>query len=137
MPLAEQDVTLWSAALAGEAEDELAAAAGLGRVGRFQLEAAIQSVASQRAVTGETEWEAAALLYEGLVRIAPTIGALVGRAAAVAEARGAGPASTCSAELPPDPLASYQPYWALSGASAGAAGARGRGGAGLSIARSA
>ena len=40
-------------------------------------------------MTGKTEWEAVALLYEGLVRMAPTIGALVGRAAAVAEARGA------------------------------------------------
>ena len=57
--------------------------------GRFQLEAAIQSAHAQRAATGTTDWQAIALLYEGLVRMAPTIGALVGRAAAVAEARGA------------------------------------------------
>ena len=39
--------------------------------------------------TGATDWQAIALLYEGLVALAPTIGALVGRAAAVAEARDA------------------------------------------------
>ena len=39
--------------------------------------------------TGRTDWPAIATLYEGLVRIAPTLGAHVGRAAAVAEAHGA------------------------------------------------
>ena len=113
VPLAEQDVTLWSAPLAREAEDELAAAAKLGRIGRFQLEAAIQSVHHRRAETGATDWEAAALLYEGLVRIAPTVGALVGRAAAVAEARGAQTGVDLLDELPPEPVTSYQPYWAV------------------------
>jgi predicted RNA polymerase sigma factor len=113
VPLAEQDVALWSAPLAREAEDELARAAALGRVGRFQLEAAIQSVHHQRAVTGATDSEAAALLYEGLVRVAPTIGALVGRAAAVAEARGAQQGLDLLDRLPPQPLGSYEPYWAV------------------------
>src|SRR5262249_13673801 len=88
VPLVEQDCALWSRPLAEEAEDELALAARAGRMGRFQLEAAIQSVHACRAVTGNTDWGAVSLLYEGLVRLAPTVGALVGRAAAVAEARG-------------------------------------------------
>jgi RNA polymerase sigma-70 factor (ECF subfamily) len=111
VPLAEQDVSLWSAALAGEAENQLARAARLNRIGRFQLEAAIQSVHHQRAVNGHTDWEAVALLYEGLVRMQPTIGALVGRAAAVAEARGAEAGLELLNELPE--VAGYQPYWAL------------------------
>jgi len=86
--LSEQDVTLWSEAMIREAEQCLFQAAQAGKIGRFQLEAAIQSAYAQRAWTGRTEWEAIALLYEGLVRFAPTIGVLVGRAAAVAEARG-------------------------------------------------
>ena len=45
--------------------------------------------------------------------MAPTIGALVGRAAAVAEARGAETVSRLLEELPPERIATYQPYWAL------------------------
>ncbi len=36
-----------------------------------------------KALTGSTDWEAVALLYKGLLCLAPTIGALVGRAAAI------------------------------------------------------
>ena len=89
VPLSEQDVGLWSTSLLDEAEACLARAAQAGSLGRFQLEAAIQSAHAQRARTSTTDWQAIALLYEGLVRLAPSIGALVGRAAAVAEARGA------------------------------------------------
>src|SRR5262249_10466087 len=85
----------------------------LGRLGRFQLEAAIQSAHAQRAATGRTDWQAVAHLYEGLVRLAPTTGALVGRAAAIAAARGAAAGWTLPAEVPPETVAAYQPYWAL------------------------
>lgn len=113
VPLAEQDTTLWSRELAQEAEQQLAKAALADRVGRFQLEAAIQSVHAQRAVTGHTDWEAVALLYEGLVRLAPTIGGLVGRAAAVAEARDAQAGLALLRDLPEASVTTYQPYWAL------------------------
>jgi RNA polymerase sigma-70 factor (ECF subfamily) len=113
MPLAEQDCARWSRPLAEEAEEELALAARAGRVGRFQLEAAIQSVHARRAVTGNTDWDAVALLYEGLVRLAPTVGALVGRAAAIAEARGAEAGLALLLDLPETSVSTYQPYWAL------------------------
>ncbi|NOU72991.1 hypothetical protein GC098_16445 [Paenibacillus sp. LMG 31458] len=45
--------------------------------------------------------------------IAPTIGAIVGRAAAVAEARGAEIGMALLEEVPADAVKSYQPYWAL------------------------
>ena len=35
--------------------------------GHFQLEAAIQSAHARRAATGHTDWDAIALLYEGLL----------------------------------------------------------------------
>ena len=73
-----------------EAERVLIDASRARRPGRFQLEAAIQSVHARHAVTGHTDWEAIALLYEGLVRVAPTIGARVAQAGALAEARSAG-----------------------------------------------
>src|SRR5262249_8384504 len=89
VPLSRPGGRRWAAAVLEGAERVLGAASRFGRPGRFQLEAAIQSVHAQRAVTGRTEWEAIALLYEGLMRIAPTIGAQVGQAAALGEARGA------------------------------------------------
>jgi RNA polymerase sigma-70 factor (ECF subfamily) len=113
VPLTEQDTTLWSRPLIVEAEQLLWAAERAGRIGRYQLEAAIQSAHAERAWTGRTDWEAIALLYEGLVSQAPGFGALVGRAAAVAEARGATTAWSLLQTIPAEAVASYQPYWAL------------------------
>ncbi|BCH31439.1 DNA-directed RNA polymerase sigma-70 factor [Mesorhizobium sp. L-8-10] len=113
VPLSEQDCSLWSPALCEEAEHELAYAAEAGRIGRFQLEAAIQSAHARRAVTGSTDWEAVALLYEGLVLLAPTLGAQVGRAAAIAEARGAPAGLALLEKIDIQATRSYQPYWAL------------------------
>jgi predicted RNA polymerase sigma factor len=75
------DITLWSKPVIEEAEQLLVAAGQAGRLGRFQLEAAIPSAHARRAATGGTDWESIALHYEGLMRPAPTIGALVGLAA--------------------------------------------------------
>ena len=113
VPLSEQDVASWSTAMIEEAEQLLKAAAQAGNLGRFQLEAAIQSVHAQRARTGRVDWEAIALMYEGLVRLAPTVGALVGRAAAVAEAYGATASWFQLREIPSEAVKDYQPYWAL------------------------
>jgi predicted RNA polymerase sigma factor len=95
-----------------EAEGHLRMASASGRVGRFQLEAAIQSAHAQRLRKAETDWEAISLLYEGLVTLAPTMGALVGRAAAVAEARGVREGLRLLDAIPRSEVASYQPYWA-------------------------
>jgi RNA polymerase sigma-70 factor (ECF subfamily) len=97
-----------------EAEEVLTAASRAGQPGRFQLEAAIQSVHAQRAVTGCTDWDAIALLYEGLLRCAPAIGAHVGYAAALAETRGAQAGLAALEAIPPESVGTYQPYWALS-----------------------
>jgi RNA polymerase sigma-70 factor (ECF subfamily) len=113
VPLSEQDPKRWSQPMIEEAEQLLITAEQAGRIGRFQLEAAIQSMHARRALTGRTDWEAIALLYEGLVRLAPTIGALVGRAASVAEARDATTAWGLLEAIPADAVMSYQPYWAL------------------------
>lgn len=113
VPLAQQDVTLWSRAMIEEADRLLTSAWQAGHIGGFQLEAAIQSAHAQRAVTGQTDWESIAFLYEGLVRLAPTLGALTGRAAAVAEARGAPAGWALLQALPEEAVTSYQPNWAL------------------------
>ncbi len=113
IPLSEQDVTRWSVTMIEEAERLLANAAQFGRAGHFQLEAAIQSVHAHRALTGHTDWESIALMYGGLVHIAPTIGALVGRAAAVAESSSAENGWALLEEIPAQSVDTYQPYWAL------------------------
>lgn len=94
-PLHDQDPALWDRALIAEGEALLHRAAGLaslggvaggGEPGRFQLEAAIQSVHCDRARTGVTDRDALLRLYRGLVRIAPTRGAI--EALAAVEAAG-------------------------------------------------
>jgi RNA polymerase sigma-70 factor (ECF subfamily) len=96
-----------------QAEASLAAAARLGRRGRFQLEAAIQSAHVARRCTGQPAWVEIALLYEGLVREAPTLAALVGRAAARAEADGAAAGLALLEAIDPRDAETYQPFWAL------------------------
>jgi RNA polymerase sigma-70 factor (ECF subfamily) len=113
VPLSEQDPQQWSLPLIEEAERHLAEASRQGRPGRFQLEAAIQSVHSERARSGRTEWAAIELFYEQLIRISPTLGTRTGYAAAVAEANGpeAGLAILDAIDL--RAVSGYQPYWAV------------------------
>ena len=113
VPLSEQDPAAWSAAEIREAESELSAAARIGRTGRFQIEAAIQSVHAERAQTGRTDWDAIVVFYEHLLRAAPTLGAAIAHAAAVAEARGAADGLAFLDGLEAAAVASYQPYWAV------------------------
>ncbi len=113
IPLAEQEVALWERALQAEAEAALHAAFALHRPGRFQLEAAIQSAHASRAVLGSTPWAGIRRLYDALAQLAPTAGALVGQAAATAEAEGAAAGLALLEALPPALAAAYQPYHAL------------------------
>lgn len=113
VPLLEQDATRWSKDMIEEAERYLTRASRARRFGRFQFEAAIQSAHAQRVRTGNTDWEAIALLNEGLVSLSPTIGARVGHSAAVAEARGPENGWSLLQAISPSAVTNYQPYWAL------------------------
>lgn len=113
VPLSEQDPADWSAPKILEAEEELADAAGFGRVGRFQLEAAIQSVHADRVRSGRTDWAAIALFYDHLIRLAPTTGARVAQAAAVAEASGPAAGLALLDALGGTAVTTFQPYWAV------------------------
>lgn len=113
IPLLEQDTRLWAQSMVDEAEHELTQASMFDRLGRFQLEAAIQSVHAQRAVTQQVNWEALALLYEGLIQLSPTLGALVSQAAAIAQVKGIDLGLAMLEALPTEATKNYQPYWAL------------------------
>ena len=113
VPLSEQDPGAWLTPLIEEAERELVAAARRPRLGRFQLEAAIQSVHAERAHTGRTDWRAIAKFYDQLVHIAPSLGAAVGRAAAHGEARDTNAGLALLDQIDAAAVAAYQPYWAV------------------------
>lgn len=112
VPLDEQDPATWDAALVAEGEALLRRASTFGRPGRFQLEAAIQSVHCDRARTGVTDWDALRRLYTGLVALAPTLGARV--ALAVAIGRTDGPAAGLAAlgAIDDPAVRRFQPAWA-------------------------
>ena len=113
IPLSEQEPREWIAPLIDEAERELVAAARHARPGRFQLEAAIQSVHAERAHSGRTDWKAIRNFYDQLVRVAPSLGAEVGRAAAHAQANGAQAGLELLDAIDSEVVTSYQPYWAV------------------------
>jgi len=113
IPLSEQDPKQWSLPSIEEAERHLAEAFLQGRIGRFQLEAAIQSVHAERVRTGRTEWPAVARFYEQLVRISPAVGTRTGYAAAVAESNGPEAGLELLDDIEAESVSAYQPYWAV------------------------
>ena len=113
VPLDAQDTTLWDVAAIRDAERLLFQAGRLGRVGRFQLEAAIQSAHAARAFGRRVDWGAIVQLYEGLMTFtggSPIVE--LNRVAALAHRDG--PAAALPALEPlADVVQGYQPYWAL------------------------
>ncbi len=110
IPLRDQNAALWSRDMMAEAEAALRAAARLGQPGRFQTEAAIQSLHAQSRMTGERLHAPLSQLYDVLAAFAPTTGVLVARAVALAET---GMAEAALAQLDAIPGAeTYQPWWA-------------------------
>jgi len=113
IPLSEQDTQQWLSPLIAEAEQHLTVAFQCRRPGRFQLEAAIQSVHTERSQSGRTDWTAIVAFYEQLIRISPTLGRLTGYAAALAEATGPQAGVAVLDRLEPEAVSCYQPYWAV------------------------
>jgi RNA polymerase sigma-70 factor (ECF subfamily) len=111
VPLAQQDTRRWDDGLRRRADECLTRASALDRMGRFQLEAAISAVHSSRAIGGSTDWGAIALLYRGLLRVAPSIGATIGAAGALIEAGDLDGAAALLDSVPTDAARNHQPYW--------------------------
>ena len=113
VPLSEQNPEQWLGPLIEEAERHLAEGFKLGRIGRFQLEAAIQSVHAERARSGRTDWAAIVLFYEQLLRISSALGTRTGYAAAVAETNGPEAGLAVLESIDAGAVSHYQPYWAV------------------------
>jgi RNA polymerase sigma-70 factor, ECF subfamily len=84
----DQDRTRWDAAAIREGARLVADALRLGRPGSYQLQAAIAAVHARATTPEQTDWRQVTVLYERLMRIAPTPVAALNRAVAVAMADG-------------------------------------------------
>lgn len=109
VPLHEQDPARWSGPMIVEAEALLRSAARHGMAGRFQTEAAIQSLHAQARMTGETLSQPLMRLYDLLISLSPTLGAHVARASAYAEG---GATDAALEQLAKLDARTYQPWWA-------------------------
>jgi RNA polymerase sigma-70 factor (ECF subfamily) len=113
IPLSEQDPRQWLLSSIEEAERHLQQASRHASSGRFQLEAAIQSVHAERAHSGRTEWSAIVLFYERLLLISPALGTRTAYAASLAEARGPEHGLAVLDAIDHPEVTAYQPYWAV------------------------
>jgi RNA polymerase sigma-70 factor, ECF subfamily len=117
VPLSEQDVALWNRTMVDEAESLLQRAApsnARALIGRFQLEAAIQSAHTVRLYRpGPSDWPAIAALYEALWTLTGSPVVAINRAVALSQSAGAEPALAQLDQVASDKrLLQYQPYWA-------------------------
>lgn len=115
--LAEQDTALWNHRLIDDAETLLHRARASALIGRFQLEAAIQSAHNERRKSGRTDWQAIEYLYGALLEMTGSPVVAINRAIAMARNTGREPGAVRGlVELDgiatDTRLADYQPYWA-------------------------
>lgn len=114
VPLTAQDPAHWDAAMIAEAEALLVEAAARGAFGRFQTEAAIQSLHATSMLAGrDPPAPALVALYDLLVAQAPSLGAEVARAAAHGAAHGPLSGLALLDRIEPARVTSYQPFWAV------------------------
>jgi RNA polymerase sigma-70 factor (ECF subfamily) len=111
--LSDQDPRQWDRTMIERGDALLTMAQPLRQFGRYQLEAAIQSAHFRRGLTGVAALDEIVILYEGLLRLAPSLAARVGHAAAVAEAKSAEAGLALLDALDGERLKDYQPYWAV------------------------
>ena len=113
VPLSQQDASLWNANMIEHAENYLSQAAGMGTPGRFQTEAAIQSLHAGRIWDRPVSGEALTRLYDILAAQTASIGAAVSRAAAYFGTDRADMALAILNDQPATRAETYQPYWVV------------------------
>ncbi|MEM9193175.1 MAG: DUF6596 domain-containing protein [Myxococcota bacterium] len=113
VPLSEQAANRWNVEMIAEAERCLQEASSARRIGPFQLEAAIQSAYVAKFRHGVDSGEEIVRLHEALVRLAPTLSAWVGFAAALLDHQDEEAALTVLDAMDQAAVRDYQPYWAV------------------------
>ena len=113
VPLADQDRALWDSQMIFDAETLLRRASEFASIGRYQLEAALQSAHVYRCRSGNANWEQVVQLYEVLLGLSASPVIAINRALAIAELDGPETALEILRQLSKDDrLREYQPYWA-------------------------
>jgi predicted RNA polymerase sigma factor len=112
VPLTEQDPACWDAAMIREAEALLLRGRELQSIGRYQLEAALQSAHVHRRRSGTPNWEAVLQLYDALLELTCSPVVAVNRALVIAGLRGAAAGLEAMEGIADARLTEYQPYWA-------------------------
>lgn len=113
VPLSEQDSASWESTMIDRADALLREAGRLDGLGRFQLQAAVQSVHAAKQRTGRTDWLAIEQLYEALFAMTGSAVVAINRAVAIAQARGSREGLDALDKVAADDqVLGYQPYWA-------------------------
>ena len=113
VPLADQDPGAWDALAIGEAESLLRRASRMGGIGRYQLEAAVQSAHVARRRGAPADWRSIERLYDALLALTGSPVVAINRAVAIAETRGPSAGLEALDALAGDErLRDYQPYHA-------------------------
>jgi RNA polymerase sigma-70 factor (ECF subfamily) len=113
IPFAQQDPERWDSQMIDEAEGLLLRAGGLRVIGRYQLEAALQSAHVHRRRTGVGNWAAVVELYNALFAVSRSPVVAINRALALAELHSPSAALASLQDIAADQrLTEYQPYWA-------------------------
>lgn len=108
VPLSDQDRGLWDGTLAQEGVRVIKSALGLGRIGPFQLQAAISAVHIEASSFEETNWTEITLLYNRLMEMSPSKVIELNRAVAISFAV----SPQRGLEALPESMAGYQSYHA-------------------------
>ena len=113
VPMAAQPVEQWNASMIHEAEALLLRASGYTLIGRYQLEAAIQSAHVARRITASPNWNEVVQLYDALLAFSPTPVVAINRALAIAQRDNPAAGFAALEEVAADArLTEYQPWWA-------------------------
>ncbi|MGO4726478.1 MULTISPECIES: RNA polymerase sigma factor [unclassified Inquilinus] len=112
VPLDKQDPASWDGRMIAAAEALLRRAGAMGSIGRYQLEAALQSAHVHRCRSGRANWAEVVQLYDALLALVGSPVVAVNRALAIAELQGAEAGLDAMQAVASDPrLAEYAPYW--------------------------
>ncbi|MFN8582255.1 MAG: hypothetical protein U0163_14940 [Gemmatimonadaceae bacterium] len=112
--LARQDQSRWDWHAIGEAESHIVRFATARTVGRYQLEAALQSAHVYRCRSGTANWDDIVRLYDVLqTQVVDSLVVSLNRAIAIGNQDGPDAAlRLLDALATDDRMTSYQPYWA-------------------------
>lgn len=113
VPLPQQQPSHWDRALVDAGNQSLMRAANLQSPGRFQTHAAIQAAHMDAVLRGVDNGVHIAKMYDALMTQARTIGTLIARAAAWADAGYLEHSLLMLDDIDADDVRTHQPYWAV------------------------